>query len=94
MKRQSSTIFFSTYCAIKKHVILHHKRCHFIILSHYSFSSVALLAVNLLIKACWDVKGWSRRAEREHRALVFVLPDRVPVSWDEQMVDLAGTWVA
>lgn len=36
---------------------------------------------------------YRERGERE-RALLFVEPDRVPVSWDEQMVDLAGTWVA
>lgn len=41
-------------------------------------------------------EGLEYREEREEieRALLFVEPDRVPVSWDEQMVDLAGTWVA
>lgn len=28
------------------------------------------------------------------RALLFVVSHRAPVSWNEQMVDLAGTWVA
>lgn len=39
------------------------------------------------------MNGWIKE-RRESGALVFVLLDRAPVSWDEQMVDLAGTWVA
>lgn len=55
---------------------------------------LVVLSVIFLIEACWDVmKGWSEE-RRESRALLFVLPDRAPVSWDEQMVDLAGTWAA
>lgn len=59
MKRESLTTvsFFSTYCVIRKYVILHYKRYNFLIkyffslgYSHYPSSSVSLRAVNLLIK--------------------------------------------
>ena len=60
-------------------------------------TSIGSLSANLFTKACWDVwcdEGLEWGEERESRVLVFVLPDRAPVSWDEQMVDLAGTRVA
>lgn len=60
-------------------------------------TSIGSLSANLFTEACWDVwcdEGLEWGEERESRVLVFVLPDRAPVSWDEQMVDLAGTRVA